>query len=90
MLKAIDNIFPGVVDGSASQGRVTLALWGVAALGVVFLVVLIFGAIIAARERRRRNGLPVKKSIVLSAIRRFLGWLFYPSFQRFFTDPDAW
>jgi len=88
MLKALDNLFPA--DAPASRGSITLALWAGAAIAVVFLVILMFGAIIAWRERRRRNGLPVRKSLVLSAIRRFLGWLFYPSFQRFFTDPDAW
>jgi hypothetical protein len=77
-------------SGSAAlaSGSGSSAIWIAMALAIVFIFCLIVGGILTWQQNRRRNGYAVKSGFIMSAIKKFLRWLFFPSFQHFFADDD--
>lgn len=88
MWKDIDVSLPdGTTHASISLGRGAVALWIVAGLVIALALFLIIDGVLAWRQSRRRLN-PGASRIRFTYLRRFLAWLFYPSFQATFKDDE--
>ena len=88
MWRTIDRLAPaGTSHSEIAGGNLGVVPWIIAGVAVLFTLLLIFDAILVwDRNQRRFN--PRAKRDRFSHIKRFLAWLFYPSFQAYFKSED--
>jgi len=88
MWKAIDKITPaGTSHADLFQGKAVAALWLIAGAILLLALWLIIDSLLAwSRNRSLRH--PDSKHLKFHLLRKFLAWLFYPSFQARFKSEE--
>jgi hypothetical protein len=85
--KQVEKITPAGTSRSDVFGsQFGPVAWTVAGLAALFTLLLLIDAILSWERNKRRSNPGGKARFVY--FKRFLGWLFYPSFQAYFRSED--